>query len=293
MKPAVFEYADPSTLSEALALLAEHGDEAKILAGGQSLVPLLNMRLAMPAVVVDINRLEGLDRLDVSHELTIPALVRQGDVERARELRGGWPLLTEAIGWVGHPQIRNRGTVVGSLAHADPAAELPVVFSAMDGTMEITGLNGRRVVPADEFFVHIMTTAIEPDEILVKVHLPKLAAHTGTAFLEVARRHGDFAVASVAVVLTVNDGICSRASIALGGVAPVPLRVPKAEGFLAGQAPSTGVFSEAGRIASSECEPVSDIHGTAEYRRDLVAALVPRALATAATRAKDQQEEAA
>ena len=290
MKPAPFEYADPTTVDDALTLLRDRGDEAKILAGGQSLVPLLNMRLALPEVVVDINRVGGLDSMEANDVLTIGALVRQHDVERATHLAAKFPLLTEAIQWVGHPQIRNRGTVLGSIAHADPAAELPVVFQALEAEMEIVRLGETRTVSALEFFVHIMTTAVEPDEMLIQARLRDLPPGTGSAFLEVARRHGDFAVASAAVVLTLDEGVCTKARIALGGVAPIPLRALRAEEFLVGQRAAYDTYAEAGKQASAESEPASDIHGTAEYRRELVAVLVRRALETAAGRADERGE---
>ncbi len=284
MKPAPFEYADPRSLPEALALLAARGDEAKILAGGQSLVPLLNMRLAMPDLLVDVNGISGLDTMSTGPSLTLGPLVRQHSVERSSILCDEQPLLHDAIRWVGHPQIRNRGTVVGSLVHADPAAELPVVWQAQEGSLELVSAAGRRSVPAQDFFLHIMTTACEADEMVVGVSLPPLPPSTGTAFLEVARRHGDFAVVSVAVLLTVDAGMVSRARIALGGVAPTPLRARGAEERLTGTPVDVTAFAEAARIAATETEPVSDVHGTAEYRREVAATLVRRSLVLAAER---------
>lgn len=292
MKPGTFEYADPADLGDLLALLRERGDDAKILAGGQSLVPLLNMRLAMPEVLVDINRVAAQDDLKLEDRLSIGMLVRQETVERDDRLEREYSLLREAIGWVGHPQIRTRGTVLGSLAHADPAAELPVVFQALDGEMEIASASGTRMVPAEAFFTHIMTTAIKPDEVLVRAHLNRPLANTGTAFLEIARRHGDFAVASVAVSLTVDDGAITGARIAMGGVSSTPLRARLAEEFLAGQVAGLDAFGEAGRIASGEAEPVSDIHGSAEYRRELIRVLTQRAFEKAAERLAGQGSDA-
>ncbi|HEV3311839.1 MAG TPA: xanthine dehydrogenase family protein subunit M [Chloroflexota bacterium] len=284
MKPGTFEYADPRTLDELLAILRDRGDDAKILAGGQSLVPLLNMRLAMPEVVVDINRVAGQDDLKPGDRLSIGMLVRQETVERDDRLDKDFSLLRESIGWVGHPQIRTRGTVLGSLAHADPAAELPVVFQALEGEMEIASASGTRMVPAEAFFTHIMTTAIKPDEVLVRAHLNSPPPNTGTAFLEIARRHGDFAVASVAVSLTVDDGAITSARIAMGGVGTTPLRARQAEEFLVGHAAELDAFAQAGRIAAGEAEPASDIHGSAEYRRELIRVLTRRALEKAAAR---------
>jgi CO/xanthine dehydrogenase FAD-binding subunit len=277
-------------MEEALSLLREHGDAAKILAGGQSLVPLLNMRLAMPELLVDINDIAGHDEIDDNGRFSIGPLVRQSELERAPGLAGRYPLLADAIRWVGHSQIRNRGTVLGSLAHADPAAELPVAFQAMEGEMEIDGPRGRRVVPAVDFFVHVMTTAIEPDEMLIRASVSRRTGDAGSAFLEVARRHGDFAVASVAVVLTREGDTCSGVRIAMGGVGPVPLRARRAEDALERANVEPDAFAAAAELAAVEAEPVSDVHGTAEYRRDLVRTLVGRALAKAADRAHEGQE---
>jgi CO/xanthine dehydrogenase FAD-binding subunit len=286
MKPGPFAYASPATLEGALALLAEHGDEAKILAGGQSLVPLLNMRLALPSLLVDINGMAGHADLQDNGRLSVGPLVRQRELERAPGLLARYPLLADAMRWVGHPQIRNRGTVLGSLAHADPAAELPVAFQAGEAEMEIHGPRGARVVPAQEFFVHVMTTAVEPDEMLVRASLPRPGPSTGSAFVEVARRHGDFAVASSAVVLAVDNGICRRARIALGGVAPMPFQARAAEALLEGARAESAAFEATAAAAAAECEPASDVHGTVEYRRDVVRACVKRALAKAAERAE-------
>jgi aerobic carbon-monoxide dehydrogenase medium subunit len=292
MKPGLFAYAAPRSLEETLSLLREHGDEAKILAGGQSLIPLLNMRLAMPELLVDINNIAGQNEIEDNARLSIGPLVRQSELERAPGLAARHPLLADAIRWVGHSQIRNRGTVLGSLAHADPAAELPVAFQAMEGEMEIDGSRGRRVIPAVDFFVHVMTTAIEPDEMLVRASVSRRTGDAGSAFLEVARRHGDFAVASVAVVLTREEDSCRAVRIAMGGVGPVPLRARRAEQALEGANVDTRAFDGAAELAAAEAEPVSDVHGTVEYRRDLVRTLVRRALAKAADRANSGQQTA-
>ncbi len=287
MKPAAFEYADPGTLSEVLSILKGQGDACKVLAGGQSLVPLLNMRLAMPEVLLDINRVKGLDALEVNGELAVGALVRQSQVEADGRLRSQFPLLHEAIRFVGHPQIRNRGTVLGSLAHADPAAELPVVFTALDGSFDLVSADGSRTLQAHDFFVHIMTTALQPDELLVRASLPPSVPSEGSCFLEVARRHGDFAVVSAAVSIRLEGRDIVKASIAMGGVGPTPVRASRAEDWLLGNEAGELCFREAGRIASTECTPGSDIHGSAEYRRDVAAALVSRCLLKAYARASD------
>ncbi|HZT97626.1 MAG TPA: xanthine dehydrogenase family protein subunit M [Chloroflexota bacterium] len=285
MKPAPFQYAEPTTVEEALQILHERGDEAKVLAGGQSLIPLLNMRLAMPELLVDINRVEGLDAWKDSEELSLGALVRQREIEENQDLATRYPLLAEAIRYVGHPQIRNRGTVLGSLAHADPAAELPLVFTALEGRFELQSLGSSRTVSAEDFFLHIMTTALEPDELLVRARIPRREASTGSCFSEVARRHGDFAVVAVAVTVRVEEGVCRAAAIALGGVGPTPLRAAEAEEWLRDQDADARAFDQAGKTAARECAPASDIHGSAEYRREAASALVSRALRVAAGRA--------
>ena len=286
LKPPRFDYVAPTALDAAFEILASSPDEAKILAGGQSLVPLLNMRLAMPGLLVDINRIEDAPGLSVNGSVSLGPLVRQAEVEKNVAVTEACPLLREAIQWVGHPQIRNRGTVLGSLAHGDPAAELPVVFVALDGEMTMARSGSSRTVAAREFFVHIMETTIQANEMLVEASVPALPEGTGSAFLEVGRRHGDFAVASVAVVLRIEAGEISQARVAMGGVSHVPVRATKAEERIVGDAPSEAAFAEAGRLAAAECEPPSDIHGTAEYRRDVIRSLVAGALALAAERSR-------
>lgn len=292
MKPPPFTYVDPTGLSEATALLAAHGDEAKLLAGGQSLVPLLNMRLAQPAVLIDLNRVAELNYLreesrDGRPGIAIGAMTRHRSIERDSAVTDRLPLLREAIGWVGHPQIRNRGTVGGSIAHADPAAELPLVLVALDGVATVRSERGTRTVPAAEFFLYTFTPALEADEVLAEVWLPLPSPGTGQAFVEVARRHGDFALVSTAVSLTVTaQGRCADARIAVGGAAPVPMRARAAEAGLAGEDPDDTRLREAARVAAGEMEPTSDVHADARYRRDVAETLVYRALAAAGRRAR-------
>jgi CO/xanthine dehydrogenase FAD-binding subunit len=281
MKPPPFAYRDPATVTEALEALAQYGDEGKILAGGQSLVPLLNMRLAQPQALIDLNRIPDLGYIrEDSHDgvsgLAFGAVTRQSAVEQQAD---AIPLLKEAISWVGHPQIRNRGTIGGSIAHGDPAAELPLVFRALDGVATVLSRNGERAVPAEEFFVYTFTPNIEPDEMLAEVWLPLPAPRTGQAFLEVARRHGDFALVAAAISLTlsVNESI-TDARIALGGAAPVPMRATSAERSLVGALPDSRAFAEAARIAMEESEPSGDVHADAEYRREVVGTLVRQGL---------------
>ena len=292
MKPAPFEYYDPTTLTEALALLAEFGDEAKPLAGGQSLVPLMNFRLARPARLVDLNPISELGYLRVEDGwLRIGAMTRQRQLERSPVVAEAWPLLRTATEYIGHPPIRHRGTVGGSLAHADPAAELPVVMAALDAEFVIRGQEGERTARAEDFFISYLTTALAPTELLVEVRVPALPARTGWGVQEVSRRHGDFALVGVAALVTLDArGAIESARVAIAGVAPTPVRVVEAEAVLRGERPGEAVFREAGRLASSAVEPDSDLHASADYRREVSGVLVRRALVEAATRADGQVE---
>lgn len=284
MKPASFKYAAPESVGEALDLLAEHSHDGKVLAGGQSLVPLLNMRLARPHVLIDLNRVAGLDYIrEDNGTVAIGAMTRQRTVERSPMVREKLPLLWEAIRFVGHPQIRNRGTVGGSLAHADPSAELPAVAVASGATLVARSPRGERTLDAEEFFVSYLATALEPDELLTEVRFP-VHGHRGTAFLEVSRRHGDYALAGVAAMVTVRDGRCEDARLAFTGVGPVPIRIPEAEAALTGRAPTDGVFAEISGIVSTRLDPDSDIHASADYRRRVSGTLAARALAAAVNR---------
>lgn len=261
-----------------------------MLAGGQSLMPLLNLRLAQPRVLIDLNRIAGLQYVRPRDEdgvrgIAFGAMTRQSQVERSGG-DIGLPLLEEAIGWVGHQQIRNRGTVGGSIAHADPAAELPLVFRALDGRATVSSSRGTRSIPASDFFLYSFTPALEPDEMLAEVWLPLPAPRTGQAFLEVARRHGDFALVAVAVSLTLDEAYrCQDVRIAVGGAAPVPARATAAEAAMRGQRAALSLFEEAGRIAAGEMEPASDVHADAAYRREVAGVLTYRALKTAFERA--------
>jgi carbon-monoxide dehydrogenase medium subunit len=279
MKPGPFLYTAPRSLEEAIAVLAEHGPDAKVLAGGQSLVPLLNMRLARPRVIVDINGVRGLAYIRRDEQyLRVGAVARQRAVEGSAVVRRQVPLLWEAIRYVGHPQIRNRGTVGGSIAHADPAAELPAVLAALDGAVVARGITGERVVAAEDFFTGYLTTALEPAELLTEVRFPVLSAQTGTAFLEVARRHGDFALVGAAALIRRSNGTIAEARLAFTGVGPGPIRARKAEGVLTGSSGGARIFGDAAREAAARLDPESDIHATAQYRREVAATLARRAL---------------
>jgi CO/xanthine dehydrogenase FAD-binding subunit len=285
VKPPPFAYVDPATVPDALAILAEQGDDGKILAGGQSLVPLLNMRLAAPRTLIDLNRIPALrfiERRDRNGTpgLAFGAMTRQRTLEDDDAL-DALPLLREAISWVGHPQIRNRGTIGGSIAHADPAAELPLVFRALDGIATVRSQPGERAIPASDFFSYAFTPALAPDELLAEIWLPLSGPRTGQAFLEVARRHGDFALVAVAASVSLDAGVLAGARIAIGGAAPTPLRATAAESAVNGERPSLDLFREAGRIAAGETEPTDDIHADAAYRREVAGTLVTRALTLA------------
>lgn len=285
MKPAAFQYYDPTTLSEAMSLLAQFGDGARPLAGGQSLVPLMNLRLIRPSHLVDLNGVGELRYLKLDNgELRIGAMTRQRQLERSAEVENHWPLLREATSYIGHIQIRNRGTVGGSLAHAYPSAELPVAMVALGASFILRRNDDQRAVRAEEFFVAHMTTVLEPDELLVEIRVPALPPKTGWSFQEVSRRHGDFALAGVAALVTLDGGgSIGQARLAFTG--PIPLRVEKAEQLLLGEKPTEGLFREAARAATQDLAQDSDIHASADYRRQVSEVLARRALEEAARRA--------
>jgi CO/xanthine dehydrogenase FAD-binding subunit len=289
MKPPPFEYEDPRTIEETLALLAEHGEDAKVLAGGQSLVPLLNFRLARPEILVDVNNLAELDSLRVEDGvLRIGALLRQSSLERSQTAAAAVPLLREGVRLVGHAQIRNRGTVGGSIAHADPAAELPAAMAALGARFRVRSKRGERLLDSEEFFVTHLTTALEADELLTEIEVPIPESGTGSAFVEFARRHGDFALGGAAVLLRLGgDGSCRGASVALLAAAATPVRVHAAEEFLTGRRLDEETAREAAALAVKDIRPSGDIHGSSEYRRGLIEALMRRALLVAAERAKE------
>ena len=288
MKPAPFDYFTPATLDEALALLAEHGGEAKPLAGGQSLIPAMNFRLARPAVLVDLNGISELAYVrPESGGVAVGAMTRQRVVERSEVVARAAPLLAEALPSIAHPQIRNRGTVGGSIAHADPSAELPAVMLALDARFRAKSSSGERSIPAGEFFKGMLETALAPGELLIEIVLPPLPASTGTAFLEVARRHGDYAMVGVAVIVTLDPrGRCKQARISLLSVGDGPVLATEAGKVLAGQTPSADLLRAVGDAAAThDIDPPSDIHATAAYRRRLAAVLTRRALGRAFERA--------
>lgn len=290
MKPPPFRFFSPSTLPEALALLREHGEDAKLLAGGQSLIPAMNFRLARPSVLIDINRVAELSFLTESAdlELRIGAAVRQARLERDPLTARRAPLLCEALTYVAHPQIRNRGTIGGSLAHADPAAELPAVTLLLRGRLRAASSAGQRWIDARDFYLGLFTTALAPDEILAEIALPPLPPRSGCAVLEIARRRGDYAVVGAAARVQLDErGLCQSAGLVLFGVADRPVEIPAVEGVMRGQRPDAQALRAASVEASraGELDPPSDAHATPAYRRHLAQILTQRVLAQAATRA--------
>ena len=290
MKPAQFAYHRPETVDEGLALLAAHGAEAKPLAGGQSLIPAMNFRLARPAVLVDLNRIAALAYVREEADGTrIGAMTRQRAAERDPLVRRRAPLLAEALPHVAHAQIRNRGTIGGSVAHADPAGEVPAVLLALGASFVLRGPDGSRTVPAERFFTGLFETALAPAELLIEVAIPAMSARTGWAFVEVARRHGDYALAGVAATVTLDEaGRCRDARIALLGVGAGPVLARRAAKELAGGLPTDKLLREAaGAAAAKDIDPPGDIHASSAYRRQLVAVLTRRALERALARARD------
>ena len=287
MKPPPFEYHAVGSVEEAVGLLAEHGDEAKVLAGGQSLVPLLALRLARPAHLVDINGVSELASFANGDGLRIGCLVRQRVAERAGAVGVANPLLVRALGLIGHTAIRNRGTIGGSIAHADPAAELPTVLVALDGEVEATSRRGPRTVAASELFRGFLTTSLAPDELLTGVRFPPWLAGTGWSFQEFSRRSGDFAIAGVAVTVRLDtNGVATDVRIALSGMGPTPVRASSAEAALVGQPPSEAAWNAASQEAVAGLDPPSDVHGSAAYRRHLAGVMTRRALREAHERAE-------
>jgi CO/xanthine dehydrogenase FAD-binding subunit len=290
MKPATFEYYDPTTLDEALDLMSRFGDEARPLAGGQSLVPLMNFRLLRPAHLIDLNGVSELSYLKTENGvLRIGATTRQRALERSADVAEHWPLLRDATAFIGHIQIRNRGTVGGSLAHAFPSAELPMAMVILDASFVLGAKNNQRTVGAEDFFISYMTTVLEPGELLAEIRVPPLPTNTGWSYQEVSRRHGDFALAGAASILALDaNGHVQHARLTLTGTTPIRTR---AEQLLLGQKPSESLFREVARRATEGIEQDSDIHASAEYRRNVCEALARRALTQSAVRATELAKE--
>jgi aerobic carbon-monoxide dehydrogenase medium subunit len=294
MKPPAFDYHRPGTVAEALDVLAQVGHDGKVLAGGQSLVPLLNMRLAAPRHLVDVNWLAELDEVTVDdHAVRVGALARHARVEHDQQANEAVPLLGQAIGDIAHTTVRNRGTVVGSLVHADPAAELPAVLVLLGGTMELASAgDGTRRVAAADFFVGPLESALRPGELATAAVFPRPPAGSGTAWVEVARRHGDYAVCGVGALVTLDQHLrVTSARAALISVGPVPAPVDLTDA-LAGQPHDAADWAAAGRLAAAAVDPDDDIHASAAYRRHLAGVLTARAARAAAAAAASSIEEA-
>ena len=293
MKPPPFAYAAPATLEEAVGLLAEHAEvEPRVLAGGQSLIPLMNFRLAKPGYLVDLRNVAGLSGIRRDGDvLAIGAMTRMAEVERSPEVAVAAPLLTEAVGLVAHAPVRNSGTVGGSLAHADPAAELPAVALALDAELVAAGPGGTRVIPAAEFFTGPYSTALAPDEILTEIRLPVWPG--GHAFTEFSRVHANFAVVAVAALVELDgdgDGDrIRRAALALAGVAPTPVRATAAERALAGATADPGTIRAAADAAAASLSPAGDLHASPETRRGLARTYLRRGIELAVTRARNER----
>ena len=287
MKPAAFDYHRPDSVAETLDLLARF-DDAKIIAGGQSLMAMMNFRYVSPENLIDINRIEALTEIaETDGALRIGAMVRQRDALDSPLLRDRAPLMIEALGLIGHLQTRNRGTIGGSLAHLDPAAELPAVFSAHDAVLHVASAAGTRDVPIADWSQGFMTPNLQPDELLVAITMPPWPPGHGYAFLEMARRHGDFALAGAAALVTLADnGAIARAAIALTGVDMGPVRLDAAEAMLTGQTPSPDLLAAAAQCAD-QVAGIEDVHATRDYRRQIAVVYARRALELACRRARE------
>ncbi|MBU8539611.1 FAD binding domain-containing protein [Falsiroseomonas tokyonensis] len=288
MKPAPFAWHAPEDLAAALALKAQHGGEAQFLAGGQSLVPAMNFRVAQPAVLVDLNRVAALDSLafDAEGTLRVGAMCRYRRIERDAEVARRLPLLVEALAEVAHPQIRNRGTLAGNLCHADPASEMPAVMLALEARFRLCRHDGERVLPARDFFLGPLATALAEEEMLAEIQIPALPPGTGTGFLEVARRRGDYAMMGVAAVLRRGpEGRCVAARLALCSAGPTPMLAERAAASLVGTRLTAEDFAAAAALAVAEIDPMGSVQASPAYQRHLAGVLVPRALALAAERA--------
>jgi CO/xanthine dehydrogenase FAD-binding subunit len=290
VKPAWFDYHAPHELKDALHVLDEAGQDGRVLAGGQSLMPMLNLRIVSPAVVVDINRIEMLNRLHADKDgLTVGALVRHADLLRSRDVRDGWPLIWEATTQVAHMAIRNRGTVCGSVSHNDPSAEHPSVLVTLGGKVVIAGIKGRRELRAEEFFTGMLSNALQPGEMVVELRYPRPAGGTGSAFVEFARRLGDFAIGGAAATLTMRNGTCEHARLTIVGMGEGPFRAREAEQLLQGRRLDSKTFKDAfaeavGKVVAA-VDPHDDVHASSSYRRHLAGVMAAQALERALARA--------
>lgn len=288
MIPRSFEYSAPGTLNEAISLLQKLGPDAKILSGGQSLIPMMKLRLASPPHIVDLNRIPGLDYITESAGvLRIGALVRESDIEHSELVRSRFPILVDTTSVIADPLVRNQATVCGNLAHGDPANDHPATMLALGASVVALGPSGEREIPVESFFPGLFTTALQPDEILTEIRIPIPPPSSGGAYLKMERKVGDYATAGVAVQITLDgSGACSRAGIGLTNVGFTPLKARKTEAFVTGRTLDESAIKQASVLAASESQPVDDIRGSAGYKRDLVRVLTVRAFNRAIARAK-------
>jgi len=287
MIPPSFQYLRPKTVPEAVAMLQQHGDEAKILSGGQSLIPMMKLRLARPGVLIDINRISGLSYVkEEGGYLKIGGLTREAEMESSPLVRSKYPILLDTAHVIADPQVRNMATVAGNLAHGDPANDHPATMVALGAQVIATGPKGERVIPIEDFFVSLFATALQHEEILTEIRLPVPAARSGGAYFKLERKVGDFATAAVAAQLTLDEkGVCQSVGIGLTNVGPTPVKARKAEEFLRGKKPDESNIAQAAQLAADESTPSPDLRGPVEYKKGLVKELTKRALTRALERA--------
>lgn len=285
MIPGEFNYFAPTTLQEAVSLLTEHRSGAKILAGGQSLIPAMRFRLAVPEILIDINNLKELQYIrEEAGYLAIGAMARESDLEESAVVQQRYPLLADAARVIADPIVRNMATVGGNLAHSDPANDHPAVMLAYNAQIIAVGPNGTRTIAIDDFFVDLFQNSLSEDEILTEIRIPKPAANTSGAYTKMERKVGDYAVSAVAVQLTLSGGTCTAARIGLTNVSPVPMRAKNAEQALIGKNLTDDIIETAGQAAAAECDPSPDLRGSADYKRDITRVLTKRAIRTAISR---------
>jgi aerobic carbon-monoxide dehydrogenase medium subunit len=287
MIPRAFDYCRPKTLPEAISLLQQHGDAAKILSGGQSLIPMMKMRLAQPEYLIDINQIAGLEYIkEDAGYLKIGALTREADVEASALIRSKYPLILDTAFQIADPQVRNLATIGGNLAHGDPANDHPATMLALNAEVVATGPNGQRDIPVKEFFVSLFTTALQPDEILTEIRIPIPPARSGGAYFKLERKVGDFATVGVAAQVTVDAmAVCRQAGIGLTNVGGTPIKAMKAEDFLRGKALDEVNINQAASLAAADAQPSSDLRGPVDYKIAMVKELTKRALTKALNRA--------
>ena len=287
MIPPAFEYLRPSTIPEAIALLEQHGEDAKILSGGQSLIPMMKLRIARPGYLIDINRISGLSYIkEEAGFLRIGGLTREAELESSPVIRAKYPILLDTAHVIADPQVRNLATVAGNLAHGDPANDHPATMLALGAQVVATGASGERIIPIEEFFRSLFGTALQPGEILTEIRVPVPPARSGGAYFKLERKVGDFATAAVAAQVTVDaNGAAQKVGIALTNVGPTPIKARKAEDFLRGKKLDEANIRQAAQLAADDAQPSSDLRGPAEYKKGLVKELARRALSRAEERA--------